>query len=70
MLIEALMIVHNILEEYGDDPETIRGFNGKEDDDVRDVVGKAPLDLLDGDELYNLSLLRRKHLVEYMKVNA
>ncbi len=70
MLIEVLMIVHNILEEYGDDPETIRGFNGQEDDDVRDVVGKAPLDLLDRDELYNLSLLRRKHLVEYMKVNA
>ncbi len=65
MLIEALMIVHNILEEYGDDPETIRGFNGKEDDDVRDVVGEAPLDLLDEDELYNLGLLRRKHLVEY-----
>ncbi len=48
MLIEALMIVHNILEEYSDDPETIQGFNGKEDDDVRDVVGEASLDLLDG----------------------
>ncbi|PBK80701.1 hypothetical protein ARMGADRAFT_949326 [Armillaria gallica] len=70
MLIEALMIVHNILEEYGDDPETIWGFNGKEDDDVRDVVGEAPLDLLDGDELYNLGLLRQTYLVEYMKVNA
>ena len=31
-IIEALMIVHNILEEYGDDPTTIAGFNGQEDD--------------------------------------
>ena len=31
-IIEALMIVHNILEEYGDDPTTIAGFNGQEDE--------------------------------------
>ncbi|EJD02842.1 uncharacterized protein FOMMEDRAFT_156199 [Fomitiporia mediterranea MF3/22] len=31
--IEACMILHNILEELGDDPSTIEGFNGEEDID-------------------------------------
>jgi len=29
--IEALMVIHNILIELGDDPEDIEGFNGQED---------------------------------------
>ncbi|KIK80957.1 hypothetical protein PAXRUDRAFT_71613, partial [Paxillus rubicundulus Ve08.2h10] len=31
-MIRAAMILHNILEEFGDDPSTIRGFNGREDE--------------------------------------
>jgi len=29
--IKALMIIHNIVEEFGDNPETIAGFNGLEE---------------------------------------
>jgi hypothetical protein len=31
--VEALLIMHNILIEYGDDPQDIEGFNGQEDED-------------------------------------
>ncbi|KAG7439369.1 uncharacterized protein BT62DRAFT_913857, partial [Guyanagaster necrorhizus] len=41
-LIESL-IIHNILEKYGDDPETIRGFKSKEDNNLIDIVGEALL---------------------------
>jgi len=49
--IEALLIIHNIVEEFGDDPETIPGFNGQEDADVGDVFHGVPVRLSD-DELY------------------
>ncbi|KAI0056073.1 hypothetical protein BV25DRAFT_1921309 [Artomyces pyxidatus] len=65
--IEALMIIHNILESINDDPATIRGFNGAEDPDVDFVRGEAPdrLDAdMDEDELYRAGLLRRKELVD------
>ena len=29
----ALLIVHNILMEFGDNPHDIQGFNGEEDPD-------------------------------------
>ncbi|KIJ43361.1 hypothetical protein M422DRAFT_253243 [Sphaerobolus stellatus SS14] len=32
-IIESLIILHNILTEYGDDPSEIEGFNGEEDED-------------------------------------
>lgn len=35
--VEALLIVHNIVEEFGDDPTNIEGFNGIEDPGVNDV---------------------------------
>ena len=63
-IIEALMIVHNILEEQGDDPTTIAGFNGQEDEDI---CG-APDDNVPesgGDELYRQGLLCRKILLDY-----
>jgi hypothetical protein len=66
-IIEALMIFHNILEELGDDPTTIRGFNGLEDDDAEMVRGDAPdrIDAdLDADDLYRSGLLRRKQLLD------
>jgi len=40
-IIEALMIIHNMLEEFGD-PATIQCFNGPEDDNVELVRGEAP----------------------------
>lgn len=60
--IEALMIIHNIVEEFGDDPETIAGFNGLENPDVNEVFQAAPA-RLDGDELYRTGLVRRKYLL-------
>lgn len=61
--IEALLIIHNIVEEFGDDPETIPGFNGKEDADVGDVFHGMPVRLRD-DELHRAGLARRKNLLD------
>jgi hypothetical protein len=61
--IEALMIIHNIVEEFGDNPETIAGFNGLEDPEVGDVFRGAPV-RLDDDELYRTGLARRKNLLD------
>jgi hypothetical protein len=47
-IIEALMIIHNMLEEFGDDPITVWGFNGLEDDDMELVRGEA-LDWINAD---------------------
>lgn len=64
--IEAVMIIHNILEAFGDDPTTIRGFNGLEDDDIELVRGQGPAQLdvnLGEDDLYRTGLFRRKQLL-------
>ncbi|KAF8152557.1 hypothetical protein B0H34DRAFT_821883, partial [Crassisporium funariophilum] len=66
-IVEALMVLHNILEEWGDDPTTIRGFTGQEDEDIDEVRGEAPVQMdLDGDALYQQGLLQRKLLVDLM----
>ena len=69
--IEAVMIIHNILEERNDDPETIDGYEGQEDDDVDAVRGEADDDavreLRDGDTMFRAGLLRRKLLLEYQR---
>lgn len=65
--VEALMILHNILEARGDDPTTIRGFNGLEDTQIDLVRGEAPAQMdLDGDTMYQQGLYRRKLLVDLM----
>lgn len=69
-IIEALMIVHNILEEYGDDPTTIAGFNGQEDEEATGMQhNAAPHDMPDqdggSDELHQQGLLRQKILLDY-----
>jgi hypothetical protein len=60
------MILHNILEEFGDDPTTISGFNGKEDEEVEDVLGelRGRRQVLDVDQLYRAGLYRRKRLLQ------
>jgi hypothetical protein len=65
-MIEALMILHNITEELHDDPYTISGFNGKEDDDVAEMFEELHPRrwTLDADELYQTGLARRKRLLE------
>jgi hypothetical protein len=67
--VESLLILHNILEELGDDPDTIEGFNGEEDDDVREVLQEMRAtrntgDVHSKDDLFHMGLLRRKHLVD------
>ena len=73
-VIEAAMILHNILEEYGDDPTTIRGFNGWDNEDVRDIRGEGPARMwhlsLDADDLYRVGILWRKNLVDYYRLNV
>lgn len=62
--IEALLIVHNIVEEFGDDPTKISGFNGDEDPDVYEIFRPPPI-RMDDDAFYRTGLLRRKHLLKY-----
>ena len=70
--IEALMVIHNIVTEFADDPTTIRGFNGEEAADVRNLTGTADerFDLaMGGDDLYRAGLLRRKILMDRIVIN-
>ena len=60
------MIVHNIIEEFGDDPKDISGFNGLEDPWVDEVFHGAP-ECLNDDDLYCAGLYRRKQLFEYSR---
>ena len=55
--IESLLIVHNIIEEFGDDPKDISGFNGLEDPWVDKVFHGAP-ECLNDDDLYCIGLSR------------
>lgn len=63
-MVEAAMILHNVLEEFGDDPTTIKGFNGIEDKNVNEVRGKGPVQMAEvnanKDDLYHLGLLWKK----------
>jgi hypothetical protein len=71
--IESLMILHNILVEFGDDPEEIEGFNGqenetadeeqREDSWVRRARGRTRMSET---ILYQTGLLRRKLLMQHM----
>ena len=70
-LIESLMILHNILEERGDDPTTIAGFNGKAREDEEEGLDNDDTDddeehHDDADELYYMGRERRKQLVQLM----
>ncbi|KAF7984097.1 hypothetical protein HWV62_16700 [Athelia sp. TMB] len=64
--VEALLIVHNIVEEFGDDPTTIDGFNGVEDPHAAEAFQACP-DRLDEDDLFWTGLLQRKALMNYSK---
>ncbi|KIK78462.1 hypothetical protein PAXRUDRAFT_28614 [Paxillus rubicundulus Ve08.2h10] len=37
------MILHTLFEELGDDPTTIKGFNGRDEEDVVEVRGEGPI---------------------------
>ncbi len=70
--VEALMIIHNILERFHDDPNDIEGFNDEEDDDVDDIRGEAEPQLdvdseMSEDDLYAAGVARRKWLVDLMR---
>ena len=69
-LIEALLVVHNILETIGDDPTTIVGFDGAEDEAVMAVHARRQANNeaeLEGDDMYRTGLYRRKCLVDLME---
>jgi hypothetical protein len=65
-ILEALMIIHNIVEGLGDDSTSIDGFYGDEDENVTGVRGEAEEHPdLEGDDLFRTGLLRRKNLLDY-----
>ena len=77
-ILEALMIVHNILERLRDDPSDIEDYDGEEDEDVDVVRGVAParalgydegIGHLNDDQLYATGLLRRKWLLNLMRAD-
>lgn len=76
--IEACLIMHNILSELGDDPATIEGFNGLEDEiedenevdenmqnnlNVGERVRQSTVNRMAEEELYRTGLFRRKELL-------
>lgn len=71
-IIEALLVVHNYLERRRDTPEKIPHYNGREDDDVEDVLEDA-LDwqheraYVPSSHLRRMGLLRRKELLNRMR---
>ncbi|EPS94762.1 hypothetical protein FOMPIDRAFT_1129721, partial [Fomitopsis schrenkii] len=65
--VEALMIIHNILERRSDDPRRIPRFNGREDRDRDGVRGRAAeeMELWESDDaMYRAGLYRRKQLLD------
>lgn len=62
--IEALLVIHNILEMRNDDPYTIPGFDVGDEEDIGDVIGDA-YDEMGADDMHRQGLLRRKVLVDY-----
>ena len=64
-IIKALLIIQNIIEEAGDDPTEIAGYNGVEDDDVVALREERHLqDTVSTNILYWVGIHRRKRLVE------
>lgn len=74
--IESCLIMHNILTELGDDPTTIEGYNGLEDEDDEEVdedmrntlnqeerMRQSIVNRMDEEELYRTGLFRRKQLL-------
>jgi hypothetical protein len=69
--IEAPLVIHNILTEYGDDPYEIEGFNGQEDEDnlqpdVADddwVCGTRGQTYMNATRLYETRVEHRKQLM-------
>ncbi|KAF8836722.1 hypothetical protein BDN67DRAFT_1031877 [Paxillus ammoniavirescens] len=54
---KASMTLHNLFEGFGDDPTTIKGFNGREEEDVVEVRGEGPAQMLgdlNEDDLYRV----------------
>lgn len=66
--IEALMVLHNILDELGDSPDDIEEYNGEEDVDVHDMRNQQTIweHAMNADELYWSGLLCRKQLLRLL----
>ncbi|RDX43328.1 hypothetical protein OH76DRAFT_1361337, partial [Lentinus brumalis] len=70
--VEALMVIHNILERFNDDPTDIEEYNGEEDDDADEVRGEAAAQLhvdddVSEDLLYATGVYRRKWILDLMR---
>lgn len=75
--IEALLVIHNILQEQGDDPSDIEGYNGTEDlglfgpardgNDEDAVLRARNIDNMIDTNLYRTGLYRRKQLLDFME---
>ena len=65
--VEALMVIHNILERQSDDQQRIPHFNGREDPDRDEVRGRAAEQMqlwANDDDMHRAGLYRRKQLLD------
>jgi len=73
MFVESLLILHNILQEFGDDPYDIEGFNREEEEDPSPpneaenvlVGGARGHNHMTENVLYQTGLVRRKELLNF-----
>lgn len=74
-IMEALLVIHNILIDLHDDPTQIENFNGEEDPGVvewrneREVRGRERGQGLSSSDLYRTGLIRRKWLLDLRNRN-
>ena len=72
MTVEALVVIHNILISFRDDPEDIEGYDGVDDDppeagrDSSTDHQANEISELEDSDLYRTGLYRRKRLLEFM----
>lgn len=68
-VVESLFVVHNIIEDIGDNPNRINNFNMAEDEDVQEAIREArnQHERLDDDVLYRTGVERRKQLLQLFR---
>lgn len=70
-IIEALFVIHNIVEALGDDPDEDNGYTSADDSDVESDEGNAHRrdahEMLNDDELYRTGVARRKGLLDLFR---
>jgi hypothetical protein len=73
--VQSLLVLHNILEQFGDDPGAIPDYDAEEDAPVLTELARLRAlgqtgDNAEKDEVHLLGVLRRKVLLEQMEMDG